>query len=110
MFIGVGLTIVLLASSAGPMRAIAQDDVRKPPPGEGVLCSWAILAAIAEIGRKCHAGENPALQAEMDVAIARIDAYVLEHSDPAYTQADVEKFKRFQGHKDTPAASMCVPG
>jgi len=108
--IGVGLTLVLLASSSGPLIAIAQDGARKPLPGQGVLCSWAIMAAVAEIGRKCHAGENPELQAELDGAVARIDAYVLANSDPAMTPAAVEEFKRFQGHTDTPAATLCVPG
>ena len=108
--IGIGLTLVLLASSSAPLSAIAQGGARKPPPGEGVLCSWAILAAVAEIGRKCHGGENPELQSELEGAIARIDAYVLANSDPAMTPAAVEEFKRFQGHKDVPAATMCVPG
>jgi len=108
--IGLGLSLVLLASSTGQLSAIAQDGARKPPPGEGVLCAWSIMAAIAEIGRKCHAGEDVELQGKLDGAVARIDAYVLANSDPATTRAQIEEFKRIQGHNDVPAGKMCVPG
>jgi hypothetical protein len=100
----------LLASSAGPFNASAQIGGRIPPPGEGVLCAWAIYTAIAEIGRKCHAGEHPEFQAELDDIIARTDAYVLANSTPPVTQAFVDKFKREQGQKDVPGADLCANG
>lgn len=81
--------------------------VREPPAGEGVICSWAIVTVLAEVGDVCFPGQNPALQAELRRSVARIDQYVLRNSK-TMTSARMAEFKRQQGHVGAPASQVCI--
>ena len=104
----ISAALALLTSSADHQRASAQVNDRTPPPGEGVLCAWAIYAAIATVGQKCHPGEDPEFQSALGRTIARFDAYVLANSTPSATPAWIDAFKRQQGSQDTPTAALCA--
>ena len=103
------LLCALIAAGVGASAAHAWSvqAPREPLPGQGVICSMAILNAMAEVGRRCFPGQNPEFQAELARATALIDDYVLRNSD--WTPADLERFKREQAHVgDTEAfPSLC---
>ena len=98
-----GLTLFVLA-------VISQSAVASPiletQPGEGVLCLWTYTVASAEIGRRCRSGRNPELQAELERAVERFDAYVLRNA-PEATPEMVERFKREQGLSGASTAVIC---
>jgi hypothetical protein len=100
--------IVLAATSAS--AAIGQDLAsaasRNTRPGEGVLCMWVLTAAAAEIGRTCRPGERPELQAGLDRAVERFDAYVLAN-EPGATAESIAAFKRQQGVDGSAASTLC---
>jgi hypothetical protein len=89
------------AQAAPPTRT----PERTPPPGEGVVCAWAIYAVVAEIGARCFPGDAPEFQAELNRSVGRIDAYVLKNSK--MTPEDVARFKRDQGHVGYPKELIC---
>ena len=88
-------------------QSVSPPPAREPPPGEGVICAWAIYTTVAEVGGTCFPRENPALQAELRRSVSRIDAYVLRNSKGA-TPEQLTAFKRQQGHVGAPAARLCV--
>jgi hypothetical protein len=79
---------------------------RDSPPGEGVICAAGLYAAAAEVGRRCLAHPDPAVQAELDAAVARFDAYML--ADPDWNRAALDRFKREQALVGSPAAELCA--
>jgi hypothetical protein len=101
------LTALLLAgiarSTAGP--AFAQAPGAAPRPGEGVLCGWAFVVAAQTVGKRCFAGQDAALQAELDASVAALDRYVLANS--RMTPADVARFKAEQGLGAAPDKQIC---
>jgi hypothetical protein len=98
----------VLALLSVTWSASAQVQDHQPPPGEGVLCSWALVTLTAEVGRMCHAGESPEVQAELDAAVARFDAFVLANSTPSATPESVAEFKRVQGKTGASAEMLCA--
>jgi len=72
-----------------------------------VICAWGIYAAVSEVGRVCHPGEDPAIQAEFARSVERIDSYVARNS-PEMTPSRIAEFKRTQAKVGTPAASLCT--
>lgn len=86
-----------------PSQAAARRD---SPPGEGVICAAGLYAAAAEVGRRCLAAPDPAVQAELDAAVARFDHYIL--ADPDWDQAALDRFKREQALVGTPTAELCA--
>jgi hypothetical protein len=79
---------------------------RESPPGEGVICAAGLYAAAAEVGRRCLAAADPAIQAELDAAVARFDAYLL--ADPEWDRAALDRFKREQALVGAPTAELCA--
>jgi hypothetical protein len=79
---------------------------REPPPGEGAICALALFAAAAEVGRRCFPDERPALQAELDRASARLDAFVLANSRTS--RAELDELKRKQALVGAPQAELCA--
>lgn len=96
------LGLAFNGAQAAPPPGMAQ---RTPPPGEGIICAWAIYAAAAEIGARCFPREAPEFQAELNRSVGRIDAYVLKNSKA--TPEDVARFKRDQGHVGYPKELIC---
>ncbi len=96
-----GLVALALGSPAGAQQ-------REREPGEQVICIWAIYGVAAEVGKRCHANEDPGVQAELQRSLSRIREYVLANSDPAVTPEQVETFERNQTHSDAPQdAAFC---
>ena len=63
--------------ACGPaISAGAPTAAREPPPGEGLVCVWALVVSAAEVGRRCFPGENPEFQAELERSEAKLDAFV----------------------------------
>lgn len=71
----------------------------------GLLCVWAIVNVAAEVGRRCRAGRNPALQAELERSIARFEDHVLRNSDA--TADRIATFRRDQGMSGADNAALC---
>lgn len=78
---------------------------RETPPGEGVICMFAIMGAMAEIGARCLPEEAPAFQAEARRSAERLEAYVLANSDT--TPAQIAEFKADQTGVGAPEAQLC---
>ena len=66
-----------------------------------VLCVWKVLLATQLAAEKCHAGEDPALQAELISSIKRIDAFITTN-DATVTPDKIAAFKqRFRDQAST---------
>ena len=106
------LVVVLVSASFAAVLlaqppAFARTEPETPPPGEGVICAWAIYSAMAEVGSRCHPGEDVEVQKELTRAVASIDAYVIANSTPAPTPEQIEGFKRSQGSVGDTKAQLC---
>lgn len=93
--------LVMVALATGP--AVAQPSSEKP--GEGVICAWAIMTTMAEVGDRCFPGEDPDYQRELHSAVSRLDAYVAKNSKR--TPAEIQAFKRQQAHVGAPVEAIC---
>lgn len=98
------LVIAIASDSAG---STGQSNAARPgqAPGEGVLCLWAMTSVAAEVGRQCRAGANPAVQHELDDAVARFEAYVRRNSEA--TDAEIGEFRRRQGLGGADNSRLC---
>jgi hypothetical protein len=61
-------------------------------PNVGLICVWAIDASLAEIGRRCGVAPTPAVQAALDNAVSRMEAYARVRSPEA--AARMERYKQ----------------
>ena len=95
---------VALSLACGPALAQASK-APDAPPGQGVICAWATVGMVAEVGERCFPGEDPDFQREARAAVGRFDAYVLNNSK--MTPADVAAFKRQQGVSGAPLERLC---
>jgi len=87
--------------------AFAQAEAVRSEPGEGVICAWAIYSAMAEVGARCHPDEDADVQAELTLAVARLDAYVIANTTPPATIERIAEFKREQGMAGAPKEQLC---
>jgi hypothetical protein len=78
---------------------------RETPPGEGVICAWAIYSFVSDVAERCPTGASVELKAELARSVERLDAYVRENSD--ITPAQFEAFKREQANVGRPEAEVC---
>ena len=104
-----GAALVALAglAPAGPQAPAPDASAeRDRPPAMGALCGLALLAVAAEVGRRCVADPDPAVQAELDSAVARLDAFVL--ADPGWDRAALDRLKREQAGLGEPVAQFCA--
>jgi hypothetical protein len=102
-WIGPLVLATLLAGPASVAEGQASDE-RAKPPGEGVMCALAIYSAMDQVGRVCFPGQDPAMQAEVGRAVAKLDRYVLANG---WTAEDLAHFKREQASVDTPKDKLC---
>ena len=80
------------------------DDPGAIPPNVGLICVWAIYANELEVGRRCGVTPSPAFQAELEGAVARMEAYARRQS-PARA-ADMADFRQREMVGDT---RLCDP-
>ena len=66
---------VVARSGANPGINTTQANPSPPHPDVGLICVWAIYAALAEIGRRCDVPPHPRALAETERAVARMEAY-----------------------------------
>lgn len=93
--------------ACGPaISAGAPTAAREPPPGEGLVCAWALVVSAAEVGRRCFPGENPEFQAELERSEAKLDAFVRANARSS-TPEDIARFKATQGHVGAPKERVC---
>lgn len=106
-----GGCIAMLAAftGLGVVNAAAQDGAQAPASGEGVLCSWNILAALAEVARTCHPDGDAGMLAEVDDMVSRIEAYVSANGAPYWTPDAIATFKRERAFMDAPRVEICTP-
>jgi hypothetical protein len=95
--ITVGAACALLA-----LTAPADAQPGPPAPGEGVMCA---LAA-AEVGRRCFAGKDPALQEELGRSAARLEEYVLANAQPSV--ADMVRVEASRDLAKRPDGKLCA--
>ena len=101
------LAITFVSSStASAQRPSSSTESRDPPPGEGIVCAWALYSVAAQVAARCFPGENPALEAELRNSVTKLDAYVARNSKDA-TPANIEKFKQEQGGVGAPVERLC---
>jgi hypothetical protein len=99
-----------LALLAGSARADpAAETAPSPPavrePTMGTICALALYTVAQEVGKRCFPGEDSEFQAELDRAVARLDAFVLANSDMG--QAGLARPKREQSLVGAPEAELC---
>jgi hypothetical protein len=92
--------------AAAPQAPAAAPIERQRSPGEGVLCAWALVSVVAEVGARCFPGQSPAMQSELHRSVNRLDAYVLKNGRDM-TQAKVNDFKRQEGGVGAPTEGLC---
>ena len=63
-----------------------------PAPNVGLVCTWAIYASIAEIGRRCGVTADPAALVATDREVARMEAYARTRSPKG--AAFMERYKQ----------------
>lgn len=79
---------------------------RIAPPGEGVICAWAIYSLLDEVGSRCFPGRDPAHQAELKRSVAQLDSYVARNAKDLSAD-EVAKFKRDQARVGAPKELLC---
>ena len=89
------------AASASPAPQVP----RETPPGEGVICAWAIYSLVEEVGRRCAPGRYPEAQEELRRTVQRLDDYVRANSD--FTPEQISRFKSEQAHIGASEAELC---
>ena len=99
------LAAVLALLAAGAMSASAQDSVREPPPGEGVICALAVYSAVAEAGSRCRTGQDAKFQSDLREMVASLDDYVLRNGD--LTAAQLRQFKASPAGAGIPTERLC---
>ena len=95
------LTLPIIAASTSPAPQVS----REVPPGEGVICAWAIYSLIEEVGRRCAPERYPEGQAELRRSVQRLDDYVRANSQ--LTPEEIARFKSEQAHIGAPEAELC---
>jgi hypothetical protein len=93
--------LLVLAGLSG----MAHGDGPATAPGAGVLCAWAMVSVVDEVGGRCFAGQDKAFQAEVHGMMIRMDAYVAANQ-PA-TAESIASFHREQGLRGAPATQLC---
>jgi hypothetical protein len=99
-----------LALLAGSARADPAAEAPTSPPAMreptmGTICAVALYSAVQEVGKRCFPGEDAEFQAELGRAVARLDSYMLSHSD--MDQAALDSLKREQSLVGAPKAELC---
>lgn len=95
------LTLPIVAASTAPAPQVT----REAPPGEGVICAWAIYSLIEEVGRRCAPERFPENQAELRRTVQRLDDYVRANSK--LTPEEIARFKTEQANVGAPEAVLC---
>lgn len=78
---------------------------RETPPGEGVICAWAIYSFASDVVERCPSEVSPGMKAELKRSVERLDAYVRANSE--ITQDQFDQFKREQANVGRPEAEIC---
>lgn len=76
-----------------------------PVPRRGLICLAAIHHAMAEVGKRCLPGKNPAFQANLEAMIPRIDRRILQ--DPRFTPDILDRLMRQQNGSELTDAQFC---
>ena len=71
----------------------------------GVICLWAIVSGMNEVGRRCPDARDTALQAALADGEAALDRYV--KANGRMSEADIARFKRQQARLDRLASEIC---
>ena len=69
------------------------------------MCGWVFLIAVREVGRRCFAGQDVEVQAQLDKSVAALDRYVMRNSK--MSAADVARFHVQEGKEGAPEAQLC---
>jgi hypothetical protein len=88
-----------------PAPAAESDAEHEAKRSAPVLCVWQLLLATQLVGQRCHGGEDPALQAELDASIKRVDAFI-SANDVSATADKVEAFKQ-QFREQSAGGDIC---
>jgi hypothetical protein len=91
-----------------PGNALEGNNLSAPavrPPETGLLCIWALTNAVAEVGRRCRTGQNPAMQAELESALTRMEARVRQSG---IREDLIAAFRREQGLSGASDAQICA--
>ncbi len=104
---GVALLLLAVVAAPGGARTAAQpaEAPAARPTQPGLLCMWARMSAAAQVGRHCRAGQNPALQTELEASLTRIEAHVTRAGMPP---ADIVTFRNGPGMVTADAAELCT--
>jgi len=84
------LFAAIAVAHLGAGTAYARDQA----PGEGVLCSEAMISVMAEVGNRCFPGQDAAAQAALRHYQEQLDQFILK--DPDWSKAKLAAFKRQQ--------------
>ncbi len=101
VWIASGLALLTCAASTSSTGQVS----REAPPGEGVICAWAIYSLVEEVGRRCAPERYPEAQAELRRTVQRLDDYVRANSE--LTPEQIAQFKSEQAHVGAPEAELC---
>jgi hypothetical protein len=104
-----GFLIVAIAVLSG--QASAKDEAQtEEPAGEssiGIYCAWALFLTLREVGSQCYTGQDSEFQEELRQTVARIETFVRQNSKEPLSEADIDEFKREQGHVGAAKEFLC---
>jgi hypothetical protein len=95
--------VALLVMAA--VFGVARGDSAPKAPGAGLLCAWAMLSVVSEVGDQCFAGQDRDFQSQVRIMVAQMDAYVAANQ-PA-TPEMIASFHKDQGLRGAPASTLC---
>lgn len=97
----------LILALAAPLAMAVQDVPARSgeEPTVGTVCLWAIYNTLDQVGKRCHPGEDAALQAFVAEGAGRLDRVLIARG--GMTQAQLDKFRRQQTGADLPDAEFC---
>jgi hypothetical protein len=101
--------LAALAIIPAPPRAEPPPPAPAPhemPPGDGVLCAYAIYGSFAEVGERCDVHPDPAFQAELRRSATRLAAYI--RANAHWSEEKVDRFTKEQAQVGRPAAQLCT--
>jgi hypothetical protein len=102
------LSIFALTCAAAPTPAATPSpnaEIRSQPLGEGVLCGWAFMVAVREVGRQCFAGQDAQLGAVLQDSVSRLDAYAARNGP--FAPAEIADFHKKMGKEGAPTSELC---
>jgi hypothetical protein len=102
----IGLLALLIALPTSAPIAKPQNT----EPGEGVICAWAIVATVVEMGQRCAPDRHPETQMAFRESLQRFRSYAAENQAGSEIEGfDIDSLQAQLVDPGTPDAMLCGP-